>query len=440
MRLSPNHEPSLYEEQPRGKSSFYANVLTDDAEQCNDFEARPLMKTDASRSPVIDMLRGVAILAVMMDHLPFSSQGVGSQAVQHAGSYPSEPIARIMSLGHHGVLLFLVISGFCIHMGWARQRDLSQKLDFLGFWRRRLARLYPPFLFALGLTLMARVVLQILSHAPRPHLGAWFGYEQTSLFFKDLLACLTMTQNLSHASERIGNGPFWSLALEEQLYILYFILLWSRKRLGWKPVLIATAAITLAWRIIVLKTVNDASVPLSWAPSYWFFWALGAFAAEAYVSEKTHEHSQNPPNANITTKPSLQSQPIWVFLCFLVFPFFPEVWDEMPLGIGFYFAIRWLTSAERHQPGGLLNAPQAWVRTTVKRLAQLGGISYGVYLIHSVAFIGAKRIMMMLSLPPPIVLISRLSAGVIAGWILYKIIEVPALRWSKTFRALKPST
>ena len=51
---------------------------------------------------------------------------------------------------------FFVISGFCIHLGWARQEAQAggATTDFFAFWRRRIRRLYPPYLVVLGLYLL----------------------------------------------------------------------------------------------------------------------------------------------------------------------------------------------------------------------------------------------------------------------------------------------
>ena len=52
-------------------------------------------------------------------------------------------------------LVFFVISGFCIHLQWARARAHHQEgqIQFGAFWKRRIRRLYPPYLIALVLFL-----------------------------------------------------------------------------------------------------------------------------------------------------------------------------------------------------------------------------------------------------------------------------------------------
>src|SRR5205085_7297370 len=100
----------------------------------------------------------------------------------------------------------------------ARAAGRPAQLDFIPFWRRRLWRLYPPYLFALILFLAIAALAD----------GATF--TRSSLY--DLVLHLLMLHNLdSHTAYGI-NGVFWTLAIEEQLYLAYFLLLFLRQRWG----------------------------------------------------------------------------------------------------------------------------------------------------------------------------------------------------------------
>ncbi len=99
-------------------------------------------------------------------------------------------------------------------------------------------RLYPPYLVALLLSLAAMYVAHSVLQSSPSGVAAAFGYQSSADFVVDLMLLLLLCQNLNDASMRVGNGPFWSLALEEQLYLLYFPMLWLRRRLGWGAVLV----------------------------------------------------------------------------------------------------------------------------------------------------------------------------------------------------------
>ncbi len=167
------------------------------------------------------------MLAVVACHLPFSD-GSGHSAV--AGDGLLAVLRELVGFGGYGVNLFFVISGFCIHMTWARAPEAPVR--FLPFWRRRLHRLYPPYFVALVLSIAGLFVLNRLRGASDGSFAGQFGYDSLRQFWVDLVALLTLSQNLNGASLRMGNGPFWSLAVEEQLYIMYFALLWMRRRAG----------------------------------------------------------------------------------------------------------------------------------------------------------------------------------------------------------------
>src|SRR5882762_2330111 len=101
----------------------------------------------------IDALRGIAALGVVLYH------AVGRETVTMPHSFWQWPgffVRSLTSFGYVGVFLFFVISGFCIHMQWARAQAAGQpqQIRFGTFWKRRLRRLYPAYLIALALYLL----------------------------------------------------------------------------------------------------------------------------------------------------------------------------------------------------------------------------------------------------------------------------------------------
>src|SRR5205823_14160044 len=92
---------------------------------------------EGGRLTAVDALRGLAALAVLAIHVPHvrPPQGGRKQLLFLPAEY-----------GTQGVTLFLVISGFCIHLGAARAlaRGAGARCDWAAFWRRRFRRLYPP--------------------------------------------------------------------------------------------------------------------------------------------------------------------------------------------------------------------------------------------------------------------------------------------------------
>src|SRR5215831_1484464 len=144
------------------------------------------------------------------------------------------PVYSILMHGHLGVPLFFVISGFCIHLRWAKNAAKSgteHKLDFASFWKRRLHRLYPPYFVALCLTMLLVLAayflhkdFPILTLYPNPRLR-WIGI--------DFIFHVTMLHGLHPILDRAGGNPvYWTLAREEYFYLMYFGLLAWRRRWG----------------------------------------------------------------------------------------------------------------------------------------------------------------------------------------------------------------
>jgi peptidoglycan/LPS O-acetylase OafA/YrhL len=230
------------------------------------------IKTEAlsgGRLKSIDALRGIAALGVVLHH---AVSQTGGAVPNNLFQYPVKLIQLVSLFGYIGVFLFFVISGFCIHLQWARARAAGQprKITFVEFWKRRLRRLYPAYLIALALFLGVTALTA--------------GIDVTRFFLYDLVMHLLMLHNLDPHTCYSINGVFWTLAVEEQLYLAYFLLLYLRNRWGWGPTLIICGLARVGWfffaHYVWLATGFGLPVPEA-AASHWLTWALGAIAVEA---------------------------------------------------------------------------------------------------------------------------------------------------------------
>ncbi|APH71490.1 acyltransferase family protein [Aquibium oceanicum] len=169
------------------------------------------------RSQPIDVLRGIAIVSVIIWH---------AFAPHMMQWYPWS--AKLFKLTWAGVDLFFVISGFLIGSILLRYRTSSSY--FLAFYGRRFFRIFP--LYAVTL-----IIAYLYGGTKEPF---W--------------ALATFTQNVLWAIEgRFGDawtGVTWSLAVEEQFYLVVplLILLISPKQLPWVliPLVIAAPLLRLA--------------------------------------------------------------------------------------------------------------------------------------------------------------------------------------------------
>jgi peptidoglycan/LPS O-acetylase OafA/YrhL len=374
----------------------------------------------AGRLVSVDLLRGVAVLLVVIAHLRFSWRGVFDDGKSEA--FPAW-LAQITDYGVYGVNLFLVLSGFCIHMGWARKMaDVPP--HFVAFWKRRLYRLYPPYFAALVCTVIALTTANAM--AGRGHAGVTglLGYASTSQLILDMILLLFLLQNLNDAGHRIGNGPFWTLALEEQLYALYFALLYFRRRFGWLFAISLTFVVSVLWHIV--------GISLQWpgwwyaiGPARWFEWSLGALAVEAYLGRTT--------------------LPAWILSGWLLPPLLGAailltrlaadqhhplfavgfVTRDLSFGLVFFSLINLAWQHER----------STWVRTAqlARFLAWLGLFSYSVYLVHAPVMVTVKRLAISLGVDSVAAIVAaRFIGSMIVSYIFFRLIEERFLLGSRT--------
>ena len=217
----------------------------------------------------IDALRGIAALGVVLYH---AVGRVDAPRPQGLLQWPGYFVHSLTGFGYIGVFLFFVISGFCIHLQWARARAAGQphQIRFGAFWKRRLRRLYPAYVIALALYL----VVTFLS----------VGYAFNGANVYDVVLHLLMLHNLDPKTAYSINGVFWTLAIEEQLYLAYFLLLFLRTRFGWGLTLVVCLAARVGWFYFshAIWVVFGVGVPVpEAAASHWLTWALGAVSVEA---------------------------------------------------------------------------------------------------------------------------------------------------------------
>ena len=184
--------------------------------------------------PALDGVRGLAILLVMVNNL-----------------YPEKPsipfdqsVETISNTGWMGVDLFFVLSGFLITGILLDTR--AGRHYFRNFYARRFLRIFP-----LYYGLVAVLVV----------LATWFAvgtWDERTRFLERQGWLWTYTVNVlmgwkGSGTAKFGTGNFWSLAVEEQFYLLWplVVLLLSRRHLVTLAMAMIPAALALrvCWRL-----------------------------------------------------------------------------------------------------------------------------------------------------------------------------------------------
>jgi peptidoglycan/LPS O-acetylase OafA/YrhL len=171
-------------------------------------------RATAGRIPELDGLRGLAVLLVLVWHY------VPCQVVRDGAL--GSMIRRALYLTGSGVDLFFVLSGFLIVGILLDQRESANCLRV--FYLRRVCRIFPLYFLLLGLF----VVLGRLTSLP-PAAEQWLFGNPLPLW-----SYASFTQNIVMGlRDSFGPGSMavtWSLAVEEQFYLVIPILVLALKR------------------------------------------------------------------------------------------------------------------------------------------------------------------------------------------------------------------
>jgi peptidoglycan/LPS O-acetylase OafA/YrhL len=180
---------------------------------------RPATKQAAgsgTRLGWLDVLRGLAALAVVFDH-------AGQHVLQHLRA----EVYHWIDVGQYGVFVFFIISGYIVPASLERRGSVRT------FWVSRIFRLYPLYLLAVGIAVALYLV----------HFGSLRGEgsdPETSI-----LSQLLMMSNVL-AGQNLPN-VVWSLSYEMVFYLLLTAMFISRvhKRSSWYALGFAAAAVAV---------------------------------------------------------------------------------------------------------------------------------------------------------------------------------------------------
>jgi peptidoglycan/LPS O-acetylase OafA/YrhL len=221
----------------------------------------------------IDALRGYASLAIVLFHVN-AILWVGNQYIKaHADHYSAfDQKCALFSLpfqyGYSAVILFFLISGFCIHWPYANHKRLVVR----EYAKRRFFRIFPPYLLAVALSALGLTFVHPALIAPPRTIGLSFimlqNYDFSHLHYPNFWEMQIPT-----------NSALWSLPIEAEFYITYPIVLYFARKYGFKVII---AGITL---ISVLATALGKFMPLPDFFHYWIIWILGAYIAESAAKQ-----------------------------------------------------------------------------------------------------------------------------------------------------------
>jgi peptidoglycan/LPS O-acetylase OafA/YrhL len=183
--------------------------------------------------PALDGVRGIAILWVMLHNLSLMEIAPGSGKLMHL-------LIDGLDAGWAGVTLFFALSGFLITGILLDSRH--QPGYFRNFYARRVLRIFPLYY---GVLFVAFVLIPLLVHPVPAHVA------------EDLPEQLWLWTYLSNWGLPYGIADytfphFWSLAVEEQFYLLWPLLVYSRDPRAVVRLALGLAAVSLLVRVAMV--------------------------------------------------------------------------------------------------------------------------------------------------------------------------------------------
>ena len=324
----------------------------------------------------IDWLRGLAILSVVAFH--FETPAVHG--------------------GYVGVDIFFVISGFLITGIIARELD-QQRFSLVGFYNRRIRRIFP----ALIVVLAATLVLGWLWMLPAAYAQLSADVFASAAFFSNI-ALLLQSGYFDIESGKKPLLHLWSLGIEEQFYLCWplILILAARLRLS---ILAAAAGIALASFVLNVALIGSNPVATFYLPftRAWELLAGGALACGWSRISQTAGASNWRASAGLLLIAAAAA-------VLDTHRAFPGWWALLPVAGSVL----------------LLSAPAAWGCRHVlasRPLVWIGLISYPLYLWHwpLLVFFGIVKFgPLTLNERELILLASTLLAGLI-----YWLVELP---------------
>jgi peptidoglycan/LPS O-acetylase OafA/YrhL len=305
-------------------------------------------------TPALDGLRGIAILLVLLHHF----------TILEPASEADAWLANVALIGWSGVDLFFVLSGFLITGILIDARDSDRY--FTSFYARRTLRIFPLYYLVVFLSMV------VLPQFPRWHdllAGAGAPEEQLPYW-------LYLTNFAVAERDRFLHGVLdiaWSLAIEEQFYIVWAVVVWlcPSRALGWMCGALVIAAPVA--RFIALAN-NASAISVYVLPIY----RADALATGALLAWLVRRHGVAPLRA-LAAPIGLAAAAGVVIVCLID----GESWWWGETMQRFGYSLLALTGAGMLAAAVTRPADSIWPRLlSVGWLRSFGKYSYCLYLIH----------------------------------------------------------
>lgn len=346
--------------------------------------------TTHSRLAELDALRGIAAMAVVLFHYFTKFDELFGHNIPPVFSLPwgSYSGVDLFSLGHYGVNLFFMISGFVIFMTLERTK---QPMDFVV---SRFSRLFPAYWAAVVLTFSIVLVL---------------GLPGKEVNLVQALANLSMVHsffNVPHV-----DGVYWTLEVELLFYAWAFL----AYHLGWLHRVHVLLLAAMALHLVYFIAAEFFGVNLPWIASRYLILKFIAWFALGVMVYRLTRRTANQNQLNSQT----QTADLGVIACAIaLLACVHSLWIGL-LALAFT-TVLW----------GAASGRLPWLGNRL--LLGLGTISYTLYLVHENIGWAVMRPLQAAGLSSNGSILFALILSLVLATLLTLLVERPAMAWIRS--------
>jgi peptidoglycan/LPS O-acetylase OafA/YrhL len=355
--------------------------------------------------PELDGLRAVAVILVFIAHIGFVWPSINEKVLP--GSF-------------QGVDLFFVLSGFLLTSLLLEERKRTGGFSFRGFYRRRALRLLP----ALCLILVVNLAYQAQQRLPLwPTFKAYFFIvfyisNWATVFGNPFILTFTW-------------GHMWSLAVEEQYYVIFFPLLIvllrrarSLRTVAW--VLAGGIVVTWVWRFVATSRSAPTDFTLLYVRTDV---RADALLLGPLVAVLVHLGHRITPKVRLLAIPAL-AYLVWTLCYARVDDRWLYEWAIGPIDIAWTIVMV-----------AVLGGGHVFARTLrLRPVVWIGKISYGLYLWHLPVYIIVFRHMRYRHLANWVPFVLAMTTTFACATFSYYVVERPFLRRKRPRGSSEPAT
>lgn len=331
----------------------------------------------------LDLIRLICAVWVVFDHFgmpPILNGLLGIDIAKGSWGHVIDAGYHVTVSGAAAVIVFFVISGFCIHY----PQRMGKPLNLATYYPRRYIRIGVPLLAAMGINLL---------------IGHDLGLQLTS----------------------VPKSVLWSVYAEVIYYTVYPLLLHLKQKYGWEKLI--GFSLVLSYLIILAMNPKAGDYPSYGLLFNWMVglpcWLLGCRLAEVYV---------RPPRLAMANIWHLRLL-VWGLssVCF-VLRFHSPIGYPLTLNLFAIMVAIWLHAEVRHSKAHVEAHP------LFSGLESAGAWSYSLYLMHAPAAYIFKEYVYHLDLGVFLNWLCLMVFILMLSYLFYVLVERPAHRIARKFK------